>query len=320
MDQAGDHAAAPRALVHVAFHHDRGIDARHFFDDVLEGDRIAERLFLGDQALDRRIGQHAFGVAQRAHDEAGVEFGRGKDRLLHVLVHRRFLGGDEAGAHVHPLRAHRQAGDKAAPVGHAAAGDEGNVQLVRRAREQDEVRHIILARMAAAFETVDAHRIAADLLRLEAVAHRGALVDHLDPGVLQRRQQIDRVAPRRLDHLHPAVDDRLDQPGIVGRGQGRQDGEVHAEGLVGHVLAARDLVGELFGRALRQAGDDPEPARIGDGGGHLGKADIVHPALDDGVLDPEHFGDGGLHGVSSPVKTAFGGDTSGFAAGFQVRF
>ena len=39
-----------------------------------------------------------------------------------------------------------------AAVGHAAAGDEGNVQLVRRAREQDEVGHVVLARMATAFE------------------------------------------------------------------------------------------------------------------------------------------------------------------------
>ena len=58
----------------------------------------------------------------------------------------------------------------------------------------------------------------------------------------------------------PAVDHGLDQSGVVGRSQRRQDREVHAERLVGHVLAARDFVRQLFGRALRQPGDDPQPA------------------------------------------------------------
>ena len=37
---------------------------------------------------------------------------------------------------------------------------------------------------------------------------------------------------------------------------------VHAERLVGHLVATPDLVGQRFWRALRQAGDDSEPARI----------------------------------------------------------
>jgi hypothetical protein len=41
---------------------------------------------------------------------------------------------------------------------------------------------------------------------------------------------------------------------------------------------------------LRQTGDDPEPAGIRHGGGHLGIADAVHAALDDRMFYSEEFG------------------------------
>ena len=114
---------------------------------------------LMQQALDGGVGQHALGVAQRAHHQAGVQLGGGDDGLLHVLVHRRLLRGDEARAHVHALGAQRQRRHQAAAVGHAAGGDEGHLQLLGRARQQDEVGHVVLAGVAAAFETVDRHRV-----------------------------------------------------------------------------------------------------------------------------------------------------------------
>src|SRR3546814_2571352 len=36
----------------------------------------------------------------------------------------------------------------------------------------------------------------------------------------------------------------------------------------------------------------------------FGKADEMHAPLDDRMLDPEHFGDGGLHGAVSPCRLA----------------
>ena len=46
MDQAGDHAAAPAARIHVAILHDLGIDARDFLGDVGEGQLITKLLLL----------------------------------------------------------------------------------------------------------------------------------------------------------------------------------------------------------------------------------------------------------------------------------
>ena len=77
-------------------------------------------------------------------------------------MHRGLPRGDEAGAHVHALGTQCQRGDQAAPIGHAAGGDEGDRQFVGRARQQDEVGDVVLARVTAALEAVDADRVAPD--------------------------------------------------------------------------------------------------------------------------------------------------------------
>ena len=46
---------------------------------------------------------------------------------------------------------------------------------------------VVLAGVAAALEAIDAHRIAANALGLERVAHRGAFVDDLDASLMQCR-------------------------------------------------------------------------------------------------------------------------------------
>ncbi len=110
-------------------------------------------------------------------------------------------------------------------------------------------------------------------------------MDDLDAGLFQRRQPFLRVVAGGLDDLHAAFDDRLDIARIVGRRDRRQEGEVHAERLVGHLAAARDFLGEQLGRALGQAGDDAEAAGVGDRRGQFGEADKMHAALDDRVLE-----------------------------------
>src|SRR6185437_14794494 len=70
--------------------------------------------------------------------------------------------------------------------------------------------------------------------------------------------------------------------------------------LVGHVAAARDFLGEQLRRLLRQAGDDTKAAGIRHCGCEFGKADIMHAALDDRMLDTEQVSDCCLH-----VKTPF---------------
>jgi hypothetical protein len=164
-----------------------------------------------------------------------------------------------------------------------------------RSRQQDHVGQVVLARVAAALETVDAHRVAADRLRLERMAHRRALVDHLDARCLQRRHIGLGAAASRLHDAHAAFANRRDVFGVGRRGEGRQEREVHSERHVGHFAAAPDLACQQLRCLLRQARDQPEAARVGDGGGQFREADVVHAALDDGMTDAEEFGDACLH-------------------------
>jgi hypothetical protein len=65
---------------------------------------------------------------------------------------------------------------------------------------------------------------------------------------------------------------------------------------------------ERGGAGLGQRGKDAEPARVGHRARQVRRADALHPALDDRVLDAEHFGDPGLesHGFSSRPGPAAG--------------
>ena len=71
----------------------------------------------------------------------------------------------------------------------------------------------------------------------------------------------------------------------------RQDREVHAERLIGHGAAARDLLPQILGCRLRECREDAEPARVGDCRGEFGRADPLHAALNDRIFDFEKFGD-----------------------------
>ena len=296
MDQSCHHATGPGTGVHRAVNHDFGVDAGHFVDDVFKLEVVTQCAFFRQQALDRRVVEHTLGVAQRAHHQAGVKFAGGNDGVFDLLVNRRLYRGHESRAHVHALCAQRQRCHQAAPVGHAARGDKRNLQLFGRARQQDEVGHVVFAGVAAALKAVHAHRIAANGFGLERMAHRRAFVNHLDAGLMQRRQPFLRVVAGRLHHLHATVDDGLDVARIVWRGKHWQKGEVHAEWLVSHVAGAADLIGQQLWSALRQPGDDAQAPRVGDRCRQLGKAHKMHAALDDGVLNAKEFGDSGFHG------------------------
>ncbi len=85
--------------------------------DVLELTALALRCddFHRDTVL-----QHARGVVHRAEDQARVAFIRGDERLLDVVMDRRFLRRTEARAHVHAFRAQCERTGHAAAITNAA--------------------------------------------------------------------------------------------------------------------------------------------------------------------------------------------------------
>ena len=296
MDQSGHHAAGPGARVHRAVFHDARVDTSHFFHDVVELDGGTQRAFLLQQAVYGGVAQDALGVAQGAHHQARVEFGGSHNGLLDVGMHGRLLGGNKARTHVDALGAQAQGGCQRAAIGHTARCDKWNLEFIGGAGQQDEVGHIVLARVATALKPVHADRIAANGFSLERMAHRGAFVNDLDAGFVQRGQVFLRVVSGSLHRLDAAVDDGLDVARVIGRADGGQKGEVHAKGLVGHLAAAADLVGQVLRGALGQAGNHAQTACVGDGGGQFGKPHKMHTPLNDGVLNAKQFGDFGLHG------------------------
>ena len=127
------------------------------------------------------------------------------------------------------------------------------------------------------------------------MAHRGALVDHLDVVLLEQWQPLLRIVARRLHYLHPTLDDGLDVTGVIRLLHRRQKGQVHPECLVGHLTAAANFLGQRLGRWLSERSNHAQPARIGYRRSKFGITDMVHAALDDGMLDTEEFCDSGFH-------------------------
>jgi hypothetical protein len=189
-----------------------------------------------------------------------------------------------------PVGAERQRRDKAARVAEPARRHERDLEPVGGAGNEDEAGDIVLARVTRAFEAVDRDRIDAEPLGFQGMADRGAFVDDLDARGLEHWDVFLGVVPRRLDDLDAGSDDRV-HIRIVRHGlDRRQDREIDAEGLVGHLPAARDLLGEVLRRGLCEAGQEAECAGVGDGRDQLGAADPLHAALDDRMLHSEKLG------------------------------
>ena len=293
MDQALDLAGRPDAFV--------GIAGRVDHLAAGAGDELAHVLELGAFLLHRdhlgrdRVLGDARGVAHGAEDQFGLALVIGDDALLHELMDRAFLGAHEARAHVDALGAERQRRDQAAAVAEAARGDHRDLDLVGGGRDQDQAGRVVLAGMAGAFKAVDRDRVDAHPLRRQPVTDAGAFVDDLDAVLLELGDVFLRLVAGGLHDLDAGLDDGLAIFRVGRRLDRGQDGQVDAERLVGQVAAARDFLGQILRRRLRQRGDQPERAGIGDGRDQLGAADPLHAALDDRVFNANKFGESRLH-------------------------
>src|ERR1051325_11425604 len=105
------------------------------------------------------------------------------------------------------------------------------------------------------------------------MADTGAFMHDLDAMLLELGDMLLRLVACGLDDLDAAFDDGLAVFRVRRRVYGRQDGEVDAERLVSERAAARDFLGQILRRRLRQRGNETERAGIGDGSDQLGAAD-----------------------------------------------
>ena len=86
--------------------------------------------------------------------------------------------------------------------------------------------------MSATFEAVYRDRIAANILRLERVTHRRALVNHLNTRFFERRHYLRRITAGGFNHGDATFDNRFHIAGIVGRVDRGQEREIYTDRLV----------------------------------------------------------------------------------------
>ena len=99
----------------------------------------------------------------------------------------------------------------------AAGGDDRNGELIGGTGDQYQAGDVVLAGMPGTLEAVDAHRVTADLLGLDGVANRRALVDHLDAGGLELVDALLEVLSKVVEAGPSAgLGDALGRRGAVG--------------------------------------------------------------------------------------------------------
>ena len=294
MDQALDLAGRPDAGIRIAKFIDTATTlACHQMTQIVDGGATP--------ALDRHdftadgIARHARGIAQRAEDQFGGALVVGNDLLLDSLMNRTLDGAHEARAHIDSLGTKCQRRNQSACITEAARGDHRDLDLVGCSRDQDEAGCVVFAGMAGTFEAIDRNRIGADPLGLQGMTHRGALVDHLDTGLLQLGDVLLRIVAGGLDDANTRIDDRLTVLGIRRRRERRQNRQVHAEGFVGQFATAGDFTTQIIRRGLREGGDEAQRTGVCHRRNEFGTTDPLHAALHDRMLDAEHFGKSGFN-------------------------
>ena len=194
--------------------------------------------------------QHALGVAQRAHHQPRVELGRRHERLLDVVVHRRFLVAMKRVPMFMPSAPSASAATRLAAVRHAARGDERHLQLLRRPRGS-RMKFGMSSSPGWPPHSKPSTLTASQPMRLglQRVAHRRALVDHLDAVLAcSAGSHFCGIVARGLDDRTPLSMIALDEARVVGRraNAGRKV-RFTPNGWSVIVPAAADLRGQFSG-------------------------------------------------------------------------
>ena len=131
--------------------------------------------------------------------------------------------------------------------------------------------------MTAALEAVHAHRVAADGLGLERVAHAGALWITLTPAS-QHREPFCGLLPAVQIHFHAADGDGIDVARVVGAADCGKEGEIDPGTALSvrsrHLAISRPPA--VPASLLGEAGDDAQPAGVTDRRREFGEPDVVH--------------------------------------------
>jgi hypothetical protein len=195
------------------------------------------------------------GVLPPSQNKVGVVLVRRHNGLLDLLMDGRLNSAHEPRTHVDTFRTERQRRRKTLSVSEPTRRDEGDVELLARPAQENEVCDVVLADVAGALEAVDGEEVHAQLHGGLGVPDGRALVQDDRVGLLQLRDHGAGVVAGCLDDLDALVDDYLCVGGVVWGHEGWEEGQVHAEGVLGHGSASANLFAEVFGGGLRECSE-----------------------------------------------------------------
>lgn len=111
------------------------------------------------------------------------------------------------------------------------------------------------------------------------------------PSLLELPDDWPRAVAGGLDDVDALVDDGLGISTVVRRVEGRQEGDIHSEGVLGQFPALLDLLAQVCRRWEDESRDDAKPAGVGDGTGQLGVPDVLEQEPGVSISSCDHDGE-----------------------------
>lgn len=188
-------------------------------------------------------------------DKGGISLLCLDDGLLHIMVNRGLNGAHESGTHVDTLSTKSQRSSQALAVGESTRSDERHTEFLACTAEKDEIGDVVFTNVTGTLESVDGEEVHTKLHGRLGVPNGRALVQNDDTGLLQLSDHRSWVVSGGLDDLDSFINDDLRVGSVVGGDHGWEEGQVHAEGVLGHGATSADFFAKVFGGRLGEGSE-----------------------------------------------------------------
>lgn len=141
--------------------------------------------------------------------------------------------------------------------------------------------------LPCAFESIYGEEIDTELDSALCVPDRGAFVEDNGASLLQLGNNRTRAVTSGLDYLDALVDDDLGVGGIVWWYKSRQQCDIDAKGVFGHVSTPPNFISQILGCRLGESCEDTQASRVRNSSGQLSISNVLHATLYDRNLDAQ---------------------------------
>ena len=219
-------------------------------------------LFYLERLMGNLVLEQTGSVVPSAHDKSSIRLLSLHNSLLDIVVNGCLDSTHESGSHIDTLSTKSQSSSQTLAIGEATGGNKWHGQVLARTAQKNEVGDVGLTDVACTFKAVDGQEVHAQLDGGLGVSDRGALVQNDNAGLLQLLDYRTRVVAGGFDDLDTFLDNHLGVCGVVGRVEGGEEGQVDAEGVLGHGAASSDFLAQIFGGGLSEGSQLDSDIRI----------------------------------------------------------